>query len=130
MHTPNENQASTSHDQASNRNFLEDLHRVKNRFHDDRMYVLDVAETTQFKFPYDFDHSETHWSVITRGNWACYPITRTDEFNSYEEAVTYLKGVAPLTPRVSLDGKCPAPAPSWNAFQDWLIEEGLPPMQY
>jgi hypothetical protein len=130
MHTPNENRISVSHHQAENEKFVEGLHRVKNRFHDDRMYVLEVAETTQFKFPYDFDQGETHWSVITRGNSPCYPITRTDEFNSYEEAVTYLKSVAPLTPRGSLDGECPEPAPSWNEFQDWLVEEGLPPMPY
>ena len=130
MHAPNEKQVNDSHDQTANEEFLEGLHRTKNPFYDDRMYVLEVAETTQFKFPYDFDEGETRWSVITRGNWPYYPITRTDDFDSYEVAVTYLKDVAPLTPRVSLDGGCPEPAPSWNEFQDWLIEQGLPPMPY
>jgi hypothetical protein len=124
MHTPNETRPHKSQDQAAKEEVPE------NPYHDDRMYVLEIGESTQFKFPYDFDKGETRWSVITYGNWPYYPITRTDDFDTYKEAVTYLKGVAPLTPRVSLDGKCPKPAPSWDEFQDWLREQGLPSMPY
>ena len=62
-------------------------------YYDDRMYLLDVEHTTTFSWPYDPKEGEDRWSVITRGNWRDYPITRTDDFDSYEAAVKYLKRV-------------------------------------
>ena len=53
MHTPNETRPRKSQDQAAKEEVAE------KPYHDDRMYVLAIAESTQFKFPYDFDKGET-----------------------------------------------------------------------
>ena len=47
MHTPNETRPHKSQDQAATEEVPE------NPYHDDRMYVLEIGESTQFKFPYD-----------------------------------------------------------------------------
>ena len=57
MHTPNETRPPKSQDQAAKEEVAE------NRYHDDRMYVLEIAESTLFKFPYDLNKGETRWSV-------------------------------------------------------------------
>lgn len=124
MHTPNKTRPRISHEQAALKNVVE------TPYHDDRMYVLEIKNSTLFEFPYDFNKGRTCWSVITYGNWPYYPIIRTDDFDTYEEAEVHLKCFAPLTPRVSLDGNYPDPEPSWEEFQDWLREQGLPQMPY
>ncbi len=70
------------------------------------------------------------WRFTKRRNCPSYPPTRTDDFDAYEDAVEYLKKVAPETPRVSLGKRCPNPPPSWDEFQDWLEASNLPRMPY
>lgn len=104
----------------------------QNQFLDDRMYLLEVARLTPISaglFP-DPHTSPGKWSVITRRNCPGYPPTRTDDFDAYEDAVEYLKKVAPETPRVSLGKRSPNPVPSWDEFQDWLEASNLPRMPY
>ncbi len=104
----------------------------RNRFLDDRMYVLEISRLTPISaglFP-DPHTSPGKWSVITRRNCPGYPPTRTDDFDAYEDAVEYLKKVAPETPRVSLGKRCPNPPPSWDEFQAWLEASNLPRMPY
>jgi len=59
-----------------------------------------------------------------------YPPIRCDDFASKEEAIAYLKKVAPLTPRVSLGNKPPEPTPSWDEYQDWLESIGVERLPY
>ena len=94
----------------------------RKQFHDDRMFVLQVAPVTLSRDigSCSLPKTSKRWAVITRRNVPGYPPSRTDDFHSREEAVAYLKKVAPQTPRVSLGGKSPDPPLSWDGFQDWL----------
>jgi hypothetical protein len=52
------------------------------------------------------------WAVITRCAVRGYPPFRSDDFETRDEAIRYLHSVAQTTPRVSLRGNSPNPAPS------------------
>ncbi len=121
-----------SHREQAEDAYCDMMWKLRNRFLDDRMYVLEVARLTPLSAGLHPNPRTTpaKWSVITRRNVRGYPPTRTDDFDSYEEAVEYLKKVAPETPRVSLGKQCPAPPPSWDEFQDWLQDSNLQRMPY
>jgi ankyrin repeat protein len=101
---------------------------LSNRFLDDRMFVFEVSfarRGSSLSLKY-----QEGWSVITRRNVRGYPPVRTDDFGSRQEAIDYLKKVAPTTPRVSLGGTSPSPTPSWGKYQRWLASIGLDRLPY
>ncbi len=103
-------------------------YRVDEDYLDDRMFVLEVQRTLSGS-AIKAEHQET-WSVITYRNVRGYPPFRVDPFDTRAEAVHYLRRVAPQSPRVSLNGSAPVPAPSWSEYQNWLEENGLQRMPY
>jgi len=58
--------------------------------------------------------------LITYRNVPSLPAVRSDTFDSFEEAVEYVKKVEPTCPRVSLGGESPTPTPSWEEHLEWL----------
>jgi hypothetical protein len=92
---------------------------------DDRMFVvgiepLDLADTTAEAAP--------RWAVTTRRNVPGYTLFRQRVFDSREQAVAVLHQLAPQTPRLSLHGLSPVPAPSYEQHNAWLREQGLAPL--
>lgn len=84
---------------------------------DDRVFVLEVCpvEVTSWK-----GTPEAKWSVITRRNVEGYPPFRCDDFDTMEHAMAYAESVEPSTPRTSLGGRSPNPAPSRAEYREWL----------
>ena len=101
---------------------------LNRQFLDDRMFVLEVAWVTRGSLL--SLEREKGWSVITRRNVHGYPPTRTDDFASRDEAIAFVKRLAPTTPRVSLGGASPEPTPSWEEHQDWLVSIGVARLPY
>jgi len=99
---------------------------------DDRMYVLEISSVKSRTVEVDKPPQawEEKWAVITRRNVRGYPPTRTDEFDTREEAVAYLKAVVPSTPLVSLDGASPNPPLTYVEYQDWLDRTGIGRLPY
>ena len=93
-------------------------------FHDDRMFVLEVAPVTTRVLASD-EPEKRQWSVITRRNVPGYPPFRSDSFPTRAEATEYYKQIVVETPRVSLGSKSPDPAPSLEEYQAWLEAENL-----
>ena len=87
-------------------------------FNDDRVFVLEI-------WPSQNQDAVQEWSVVTRRNVCDYPPVRCDSFPSHAEALAYYRKVVVKTPRVSLGENSPEPAPSLDAYQAWLVEEGL-----
>jgi len=96
---------------------------------DDRMFILEIGRIESIDSTIG-DHDNKTWAVVTRRNVFSHPVFRCDSFETKNEAVSYLKKVAPETPRVSLGGAHPSPIPSWDEFQNWLESIGLERMPY
>ena len=93
-------------------------------FKDDRMFVLELTRVTTRKLTSN-DPEIHEWAVITRRNVPGYPPSRSDEFPTYEDALSFYKQVVVETPRVSLGNKSPAIPPSLEEYTDWLKSENL-----
>jgi hypothetical protein len=63
--------------------------------------------------------------LVTYRNVPSLPPVRSDEFDTLEKAIQYVKEIEPTCPRVSLNGNSPRPTPSWQEHLDWLHELGL-----
>jgi hypothetical protein len=63
--------------------------------------------------------------LITYRNTQSLPAVRTDEFSSLREALDYLIAIEPQCPRLSLNGKGPNPALTWEEHLTWLHSKGL-----
>ena len=95
---------------------------------DDRMFVVDVEPVASSDAA---DQPATaHWAVTTRRNVPGYVLFRRRLFETREQAIAVLRRFAPLTPRLSLCGLSPIPAPSYEQHNQWLRERGLAPLQY
>ena len=106
------------------------LGRIKHRFHDDRIFLFEVANVSTWSYPYENENESKGWSVIRRLNCGNRNINGVEKCESYNQAVLRIKEIAPTTPLLSLQGKCPDPIPTWTEFQTWLQENGLPKMDY
>ena len=103
-------------------------------YRDDRMYVMRITRgaTRQVEAgPQPLTETitgpppaERGWTpsvlLITYRNVPSLPAVRSDTFDSFEEAVEYVKKVEPTCPRVSLGGESPTPTPSWEEHLEWL----------
>ena len=109
-------------------------------YRDDRMYVMRITRGASRIAGVDasagFEEVLTGptpaaggWNssvlLITYRNVPSLPVVRVDNFDSFDEAIEYLKKVEPTCPRVSLGGNPPQPAPSWEEHLDWLHRYGL-----
>ena len=61
------------------------------------------------------------WGVLAFRNLPGYPTFRSDVFDTEEEAIRYLKKVAPQIPLVSLERRSSKPTPTFHEFQEWCV---------
>ena len=105
------------------------------KYRDDRMFVMritkgasrsvdGIVETLTGPKPAGAGWVESIL-LITYRNVPSLPATRTDDFQSMDDAVQYVKRVEPTCPRVSLGGRVPEPTPTWTEHLDWLHGLGL-----
>lgn len=90
---------------------------IQKNYLDDRMFVLELSRVTSRSLPGTGSNERTKWTVITRRNVPGYPPIRCDEFDCRDDAVAYLKQIAPQTP-------------SWEALQAWLESIGAERLPY
>lgn len=103
---------------------------IQSNYYDDRKFVLEVAMVTTNPLAETEENIKSMWAVITRRNVPGYPPTRVDNFSKEEDAIAFLKKIAPLTPRISLNEKPPTPTPTWDEYQEWLEETGVGSLHY
>ena len=91
---------------------------------DDRMYVLNLGVGTVSQA----GKKETRYMLFTYRNTAALPPVRTDNFETKEEAIDYVKEVELQVPLVSNHGtplQIPEGVDPWEYWMDWLNERGL-----
>ena len=91
---------------------------------DDRMYVLNLGVGTVSQA----GKKETRYVLFTYRNTAALPPVRTDNFETKEEAIDYVKEVEFQVPLVSNHGtplQIPEGVDPWEYWMDWLSERGL-----
>ncbi|MFQ6239690.1 ankyrin repeat domain-containing protein [Sinorhizobium meliloti] len=98
--------------------YYEARERLQAHYFDDRVYLYEVGRGLSGSV-LDVEFKETY-SVISRRNVHRYPPVRIAEFETYAEAIEFLRKVAPATPRVSLGHRPPDPVPSWEEYQKWV----------
>jgi len=87
-------------------------------YKDDRLFVLDLTQVKKDK--------NIVWAIVTRKNHDGFPPFRSDEFESQEKAIVYIKNIEPSTPLISLSGKPPETPLSYEKYCEKLSKEGLP----
>lgn len=107
-------------------------------YNDDRMFVLSISRCT-VRVDAEILETVIHhedappghiWCVVTHRNTSRYPVTRVDHFATPEEARDYMHFVEPNTPRISLGGESPAPAPTYDDFSAWKVANRLQEYDY
>ena len=88
---------------------------------DDRMFVLELRRA----MPSGSGKKENLWTLVTKRNVLGFPPTRADDFETWDEAMAYIKLVLPQTPLISLGGKVPTPLLSYEEHLAWLKAKGL-----
>lgn len=94
---------------------------------DDRMFVVGIEPVEPHEAP---GSAPARWTLTTRRNVPGYALFRQRVFESREQAVAVLRQLAPSTPRLSLHGLSPVPAPTYDQHNAWLREQGLQPLAY
>lgn len=102
---------------------MEALTLGRQYYFDDRMFVVEVEPIGP-----SLEGAPIAWAVTTRRNIPGYAVFRRRVFDSRERALALLRQVAPQTPRVSLHGLSPVPAPTFEQHNRWLREQGLQPL--
>lgn len=87
-------------------------------YNDDRLFILDLTQAKK--------GNRIIWAVVTRHNYQGFPPFRIDEFDSKEDAVSFIMKTEPSTPRISLGGNSPQIPISYEAYCQLLESEGLP----
>jgi hypothetical protein len=103
------------------------IHFDGREYFDDRLFLLELEHVTIGSLTRN-NAAKERWAVITRRNVPGYPPFRSDDFESREAAIRYLRHIAPQTPRISLGGGSPDPTPSLSEFMAWLASSGLEPL--
>jgi len=122
-----------SYQQKLDDDYIDSLSEIRNTFLDDRVFLYQLVGASPARKQADSPGTQPankRWLVIIRQNCRGYPAMACHEFETEEAAVAYIKKMAPATPRVSLGEMRPDPVPTWEEFQQWLIDEGLKPMPY
>ena len=91
---------------------------------DDRMYVCNLGGGTVSQA----GKKETRYVLMTYRNTVTLPPIRTDNFETKEEAIDYLKEVEFHVPLVSNNGRplqLPEGVDPWQHWMDWLSKRGL-----
>ena len=87
-------------------------------YNDDRLFILDYGLAEEEK--------NQVWCVVTRRNTHRFPPFRFDKFESENDAVDFIKKIEPTTPLISLGGKSPKSAPTYDEYLRWLAENQIP----
>lgn len=107
---------------------------IAHEYRDDRMYVMRISSSFKKSRDGVISAAISHGRLqdlkgtvllITYRNTHSLPAVRTDEFETIDDALSYITLVEPTCPRVSLGGKALSPTPSWDFHLDWLHSEGL-----
>jgi len=94
---------------------------------DDRMFVVGIEPLQSPEAPAG---TPAGWALTTRRNVPGYALFRQRVFDSRDQAISVLRQLAPRTPRLSLLGLSPVPAPTYEQHNAWLREQGLAPLAY
>jgi hypothetical protein len=94
---------------------------------DDRMFVVGIES---LESPDASAGTAVRWALTMRRNVPGYALFRQRIFDSREQAIAVLHQLAPRTPRLSLQGLSPVPAPTYEQYNKWLCEQGLPPLAF
>lgn len=95
---------------------------------DDRMFVIELEPVA---LPHAAgERTPSRWALTTRRNVPGYALFRQRVFDSREQAIDVLRRLAPQTPRLSLNGLSPVPAPTYEQHNAWLAQHGLAPLAY
>ena len=87
-------------------------------YKDDRLFILDLTQAKK--------DGKSVWAVVTRRNHDGFPPVRTDDFESKEQAVEYIRKIEPTTLLISLLGKQPDKALPYDEYCEKLSKEDLP----
>ena len=93
-------------------------------YRDDRIYVINLSQATVKRGA----ETRTKWVLGTYRNSIQLPATRTDQFDTREEAIEYLKECEPTVPLISLWGEpleIPEDVDRWEYWIDWLAKHNL-----
>lgn len=103
-------------------------------YRDDRMYVMRISSNSEklndglISFLIRQDDAQNLMDpvvLITYRNTYRLPAVRADEFDTIDDALSYIKRVEPTCPRISLGRQAHSPTPTWEAHLAWLHSEGL-----
>lgn len=94
-----------------------------NDYFDDRMFILEISIATVRDF--DLKNEKEVWSVITRKNTPGYFPTRTDDFETKEQAIDFYKQIIPQTPLVSMKGTPLGADTSFESFLKYCNEKNI-----
>ena len=87
-------------------------------YKDDRLFILDLTPAKK--------DNQAVWTLVTRRNYEGFPPFRSDEFETKEKAIEYIKKVEPATPLISLSGKQPKSPLPYDKYCEKLHKENLP----
>ena len=93
-------------------------------YRDDRKYVINLSRGALE----NGTNTVTMWLLTTYRNTVNLPPNNVNEFESREEAILYLKGIAPATPLISKNGNpldIPEDVDPWEYWNDWLKKNDL-----
>lgn len=107
-------------------------------YNDDRLVVYYVGictvQESEDLISSTIYHNETpddyKWCVVALRNVARYRAARVDHFDTEREARLFAMQMEPLTPLISLGGRPPAPAPSYEDFVAWKEKHHLKEYDY
>jgi hypothetical protein len=87
-------------------------------YNDDRLFILDLTQAKK--------GNRIIWAVVTRHNYQGFPPFQIDEFDSKEDAVSFIMKTESSMPRISLGGDSPQIPISYEANCQLLESEGIP----
>ena len=93
-------------------------------YRDERMFCLNLARGKVTRGSEQFEK----WILTTYENTHRLPPIRVDEFETRDEAISYIKKVEPTVPLHSNNGQSlamPDGVDRWEYWTNWLDERGL-----
>jgi TPR repeat protein len=107
-------------------------------YRDDRMYVFYLCKCTE-EIQEDYISTTVYhenapqdakWCLVTYRNVERYMASRSDVFETRQEAEQYMKHFEPATPLVSLGGHPQKPLLEYNDYVEWKSDQGFEEYDY
>lgn len=108
-------------------------------YYDDRVFVLHLCKGTitpekEDIFSITICHEQEpigyKWCLVTYRNCVRCPVFKVDIFESKEASEEYMKEVEPTVPLISLGGRSPEKALSYDEYIEWKRRKGLKEYSY